>query len=348
MTASSHNARTDSAPCGLGERLRRVRPVASRASALDALPSAIAARISPRLAERLARLRPHEFPRGSSERSDQAVAARLGADVLAHQVIVLRETLALPHVHGICTLDPEHRWRSTSGLDRALRGEGPLCFLDTETNGVAGGAGTVAFMVGLLVVQGASASLTRWVLTGFEGEAAMLRALVAAIDRDARLVSYNGKSFDVPLLDTRLRLLGIEARLSDRTHLDLLHWMRSHRSRGRQDCRLRTVEEAWLGVQRDDDIEGHAIPAVWRHWLESRALEPMRRVLAHNRIDLLSLAALLQRAVEHEPDDLLRSSALTQRVNVRPASHRWSSHATRPWALRSMSKESVSSNTRSG
>ena len=81
-----------------------------------------------------------------------------------------------------------------------------LLFLDTETTGLAGGTGTLPFMVCLARIQGEQLQLGQWILTGFSGEAALLETVGSWIKPAAHLVSYNGKSFDVPLLVTRYRL----------------------------------------------------------------------------------------------------------------------------------------------
>lgn len=330
----------------LRDRLQRSRAAACGPTALSELPAAIAAHLSPRLAERLARLRPQGASLRRPVLDDAEVAAALHGRVLARGVIMKQAVLTLPHRHGGIALRPEADWRACSGLDRQLGTHGTLCFVDTETNGIAGGTGTIAFVTGLLTIDRAVASLTQWVLTGFEGEAAMLDALRAQIPSDARLVTYNGKAFDIPLLDARLRLHGRGGRFGALRHLDLLHWMRAHRGRDWQDCRLRTVEAARLGVHREGDIEGRDVPAVWRAWLGERRVEPMARVIAHNRLDLLSLAALLQDAIEQAPDDLLRPPP-TRRPAALRERYRWSSQAISPCALRSISSARTASNVAS-
>ena len=175
-----------------------------------------------------------------------------------------------------------------------------LRFLDTETTGLAGGTGTLAFVVALADWRGERLRVRQLLLTRPAGEAAMLDCFAAWWQPGDELVSYNGRSFDAPLLATRCRLHRRANPLLERVHHDLLHRVR-RRYRGRwENCRLITAERELLGVQRIDDLPGSAAPAAWRDWLANGRAGELLRVLDHNRQDLVSLALLAQ-CVWHDP-----------------------------------------------
>jgi hypothetical protein len=130
-----------------------------------------------------------------------------------------------------------------------------LCF-DTETTGLAGGTGTRAFMIGAAQAHGEGLRIRQWFITALSAERDLLAAFAEAIAADTVLVSYNGRSYDAPLLATRYRLARLENPLAGRAHVDLLHPAR-RRYRGRwENCRLATIEHRVLGVVREDDLPG--------------------------------------------------------------------------------------------
>jgi uncharacterized protein YprB with RNaseH-like and TPR domain len=130
-------------------------------------------------------------------------------------------------------------------------------------------------------------------MTGFAGERPLLEQLAAALRTCDCLVTFNGKSFDLPLLRARARLAGMAWPDEPSHHLDLLHVTRRRLREGWPDCRLRTAEERALGYARTDDFPGADVPAAWQRWLQRGDASPVPRILDHNREDLLSLAGLL-------------------------------------------------------
>jgi hypothetical protein len=170
-------------------------------------------------------------------------------------------------------------------------------FLDLESTGLGHGAGTVAFVVGLATLAGDAWQIEQWLLTQLSGEVALLADLEARVRAlGGPLVTFNGASFDLPLLRGRLRRCGLPTDALAGTHLDLLPVARRlWRGRG-PDCRLTTLERTQLGVRRDGDIAGRAIPEVFwtalRQPHEARAREAVRRVVGHNLVDVLTMPAL--------------------------------------------------------
>jgi len=192
----------------------------------------------------------------------------------------------------------------------------PAVFLDTETTGLAGGTGTVAFLVGLARSAGPDLTVTQWLLTAFHGEAALLAELTETLAGTSTLVTYNGRSFDAPLLQARYRLAGLADPLPGLAHLDLLHPTRSAYGQRWPDCRLQTAEREILGLERTGDIPGHAIPEVWFRWVRSGHAGQLPAVLEHNRLDLVALAALLPRLAAAHRDPVGHAAdpvALTRR-----------------------------------
>lgn len=241
--------------------------------------------------------------RPASPRLVPPLADRLGGQAICPGVIEVVRRYPLSMRHGRLSLAAVARVEA----DRhgCLRWQGPLplerlVFLDTETTGLAGGAGTIAFLVGVGRLGRDVLELRQWLLTAFAGEAAMLEQLAATLAADAVLVSFNGKSFDVPLLDTRAQLHGRASRLRGRPHIDLLHALRRAHGRQLPDCRLQTAEVHLLGLKRTDDLPGEQAPAAWRAWLACGESERLNEVLAHNRNDLLSTAMLLAMLASEE------------------------------------------------
>lgn len=165
-------------------------------------------------------------------------------------------------------------------------------FIDTETTGLAGGTGTYAFLVGLGFYQGDEFVVRQYFLRDFPEEDAMLSAIAADLAPHTCLVSFNGKSFDLPLLETRFRLARRRPPLSGAPHLDLLHPARRLWRARLEGCSLQELERAILGVVREGDVPGYRIPALYFDYLHSGDASSLVAVVEHNRLDILSLAAL--------------------------------------------------------
>lgn len=177
--------------------------------------------------------------------------------------------------------------------DRVNR-ERIVCF-DTETTGLAGGVGTKAFMVGLVQWQPGCIVARQLYLTALAGERAMLATFASWLPHDAVFVSYNGRSYDAPLLKGRYRMHAQDHPFSDRRHIDLLYPVRRAFRGVWANCRLQTIEREWLGIVRDDDLPGSEAPAAWLAFLRGHSSRNLGRVVEHNRQDLLTLAILLDR-----------------------------------------------------
>jgi len=179
----------------------------------------------------------------------------------------------------------------------ALQTDRLLC-LDTETTGLAGGTGTRAFQIGVGDWCGERFRIRQLTLTTLSAETTLLRTFASWLAADTVLVSYNGKSYDVPLLATRYRLARLPNPLAGLAHLDLLHPMRRRYRAVWPNCRLLTAERQLLGIIRENDLPGSEAPRAWLQYLRGGSARDLRRVAEHNAQDLRSLAGLLLRLAE--------------------------------------------------
>ena len=191
-----------------------------------------------------------------------------------------------------------------------------LLFLDTETTGLAGGAGTLAFLVGVGAFTAEGFRLRQYFLRDPADEAAMLHALLEDLDHASGLVTFNGQAFDLPLLESRY-IIGLRQRrgLLTAPHLDLLHPSRRLWSRALPDCSMGTIEQHVLHLRRsEDDIPGALIPALYLEYLRTGATAGIQRVIYHNTMDVLSLVGVatqvLGRHRQEDPTRLTASEAL--------------------------------------
>jgi uncharacterized protein YprB with RNaseH-like and TPR domain len=179
-------------------------------------------------------------------------------------------------------------------------------FLDTETTGLSGGTGTVAFLVGLAWRDGEGLTLVQYFLCDFNQESALLWAVGQCVREAGVLVSYNGRTFDWPLLQTRLVMRKADPAWPSPPHLDLLTLARRIFKPRLPDCALQTIEQAVLDLHRADDLPGTLIPGRYFAWLRNGDPDVLDPVFTHNRQDVLSMAVLLARfeAVLRNGDEL--------------------------------------------
>jgi uncharacterized protein len=166
-------------------------------------------------------------------------------------------------------------------------------FLDTETTGLSGGTGTVAFLIGLAWREADGFTLAQYFLRDFNEENALLWAVGRCVSEAGVLVSYNGRCFDWPLLQTRLVLQ--RAVWPSPPHFDLLGLARRIFRPRLPDCALQTIEQAVLDLHRADDLPGSLIPSRYFAWLRTGDSGVLDAVFTHNRQDVLSMALLLAR-----------------------------------------------------
>ncbi len=173
----------------------------------------------------------------------------------------------------------------------------PLVCLDTETTGLATAAGTVAFLIGLGWWEADRFRQVQLLLPDHGEERALLSALEAALPPAAWLVTYNGRTFDWPLLVARYRMVR-RAPPAHGGHLDLLPMVRRLFRHRMPDARLRTAEAELLGLRRIGDVEGWEIPGRYLGFLQGGPASPLTEVVRHNDQDVRSLAWLLAHLAE--------------------------------------------------
>jgi len=168
-------------------------------------------------------------------------------------------------------------------------------FLDTETTGLAGGSGTYAFLIGIAWWEGGGLEIEQFFLREYSEERALLFALRERITERPVLVTFNGKSFDWPLLETRYRMSRKISVPTPRAHLDFLHPARSLWRLRLGSVRLSELERHVLGWDRGADLLSGLIPQIYFDYLRGGPPERLVSILNHNQMDLRGLAALSSR-----------------------------------------------------
>jgi hypothetical protein len=177
-------------------------------------------------------------------------------------------------------------------------------FLDTETTGLAGGTGTYAFLVGVGWWEPGGFVIEQYFMRDFDEESSLLLTLSERLSGQPVLVTFNGKSFDWPLLETRFRM-NRSARIPPLSeHLDLIHPARQLWRLSLPSVSLTELERNILGMERERDIPSRTIPACYFHYLRGGPAEPIVEIIRHNQMDLLGLAGLAATVTQllQEPD----------------------------------------------
>ena len=200
------------------------------------------------------------------------------------------------HGHASIRLESLPPALTTWARDPRLAGLNPerLAFLDTETSGLAGGTGTYAFLVGVGRFVDGWFQLAQFFMRDPAEEPAMLEALTEFLAPCQALVTFNGRAFDVPLLNTRYALHRIPLPYQDYSHIDLLPLAR-RLWRDRLPSRaLKYLEEAILQAPRtSEEVPGYEIPWLYFDYLRTRDANPLKGVFYHNAMDVVAMAALL-------------------------------------------------------
>lgn len=247
---------------------------------------AIALTVRSRRLDRLRQSRPAEHSPADARIGDRA--HRLAATLSGRVERYRDRSVVVTEVSGILPVDRDRLARLPDPIDAGR----PLVCLDTETTGLGTAAGTMCFLVGIGTWVGHRFSVRQLFLPDHADEPALLAAIAAAIPPDACLVTYNGRSFDWPLLVARFRLHE-QAPPMHASHMDLLTLARQIWRHRLPDARLASVERGIAGVVRLDDLPGALIPARYFEFLRSGHPEPLLDVLRHNRQDVASLARLM-------------------------------------------------------
>jgi len=212
----------------------------------------------------------------------------------------IRATYRPDYLHGRYRLGDFNRV-DLQGLDTTCGrygkedlGPEDVLFMDTETTGLSLGTGTYVFLLGFGYFRSNRYHIQQLFLRDFEEEPAFLWQALSIMAPFRALVSFNGKRFDMPLLETRLSMCGQRRDNGEgMAHWDLLYPARRMWKERLDDCRLGTIEEKRLQVAREEaDIPGHQIPEVYYRYIHQADASDLDRIVYHNAMDILSLATL--------------------------------------------------------
>jgi uncharacterized protein len=204
-------------------------------------------------------------------------------------------------------------------------------FLDTETTGLAGGTGTYAFLIGVGSIDAAGFRLRQFFMRDYGEEASQLHRLAEYLEQFDVLITYNGKAYDQPLLETRFRMARARHPFDRMEHLDLLFGARRLWKLRLESCRLVDLENQILGVERQGDLPGEMIPYIYFEFLRTQQAFRLVPIFHHNALDILSLACLTAIVPFHfrSPEGGTAGSALRHGADLIGLA-RWLLQAERP------------------
>ena len=227
----------------------------------------------------------------------QTIRNRYGEHLSARQWFATPE-MCLPDSRSLSLLLPQGTLDARAVAKSAADPEQWL-FLDTETTGLAGGTGTYAFLVGIAWWDAGGLQVEQFFMRDLDEEHSLLLELSERMSKRPVLVTFNGKSFDWPLLETRYRMTRAIPPCAPKIHLDLLHPARQLWRPRLGSVRLKDLERHVLGDEtralewsRHDDIDSSLIPQMYFDYLRGGPAEPLAGVFRHNQMDLRGLAAL--------------------------------------------------------
>jgi uncharacterized protein YprB with RNaseH-like and TPR domain len=278
-----------SAIMNLEEKLRELKKATGKTVREDSLERQL--EYLQRLEKRPRKVSAQQAPRGVEHYVDGKVCGNeLGQYFLASQVLPFGRPYGKFRVGDVAHAD-------LSPLELFLNGNSippasSVVYLDTETTGLSGGTGTCAFLIGIGAAAGPGFRVRQFFLRDFTEEKATLAALAEALEPYELLVTYNGKTFDIPLLETRYTLARMKSPFSQMVHLDLLHPARRLWKLRLESCQLKNLERELLGIARNGDVPGSEIPQIYFDYLRTRSAKALQPVFFHNALDIVTLAGL--------------------------------------------------------
>ena len=224
------------------------------------------------------------------------------------EIFSLNHSYPEHHQHGHLPLKPltSHDWLSQWAKAPSTPDLESLIFLDTETTGLSGGTGTMPFMIGAGRFIENQFVVEQFFVRNPAEESAQLAALSEFVEGVEGIVTYNGKSFDMPIINTRYIMQRLSNPFTAAAHFDLLHFTRRIWKSRLGQCNLGNIETQVLGFQREQaDIPGYLVPDFYREFLFTGDATHMPGIFYHNEIDVLSLSALFSwlAAILEDPSD---------------------------------------------
>ena len=179
-------------------------------------------------------------------------------------------------------------------------------FLDTETTGLSHGAGTVAFLVGVGYVDGPELVIEQYLMREYADEPELIDRLSGRMEGFDCVCTFNGKTFDMPLLETRFTMCRMRDRWREMENLDLITSARRAWKLRLGSCRLSNLEAEILGMPREDDLPGSEVPARYFEFMKTGDEALLTDIIDHNRQDIATLSTLLVKLCEinDRPDRL--------------------------------------------
>ncbi len=181
--------------------------------------------------------------------------------------------------------------KSVSGITSDISDD-RLLFMDTETTGLMGGTGTFAFMIGVGKVKNGKFQTTQFFMPNFSDEFLHLKLFSDYINKDTILATFNGKTFDAPLLESRFILNRMRNPLN-LEHIDLLHYARVIWRETLDSCSLQSLEKNILNLHRFDDTPGFMIPQIYFNYIREGNAKPIPGIFEHNEIDIVSMHKIM-------------------------------------------------------
>ena len=266
------------------------------------------------LSERLKRLgvqlgisQPLQTNSGKNPPLEELVPGRTIATIFG-EVFSLNHTYPEDRQHGHLPLKPltDHHWLAQWAKAPATPDLRSLVFLDTETTGLSGGTGTMPFMIGAGRFIENQFVVEQFFVRNPAEETAQLAALSEFVEGVEGIVTYNGKAFDMPIINTRYIMQRLSNPFTAATHFDLLPYTRRIWKSRLGQCNLGNIERHVLGFEREqEDIPGYLVPDFYREYLFTGDATHMPGIFYHNEIDVLSLSALFSwlAAILEDPSD---------------------------------------------
>lgn len=279
----------------------------------------------PTLKERLERLVKNATRRDSRKVMIEEIPGGKRVRNRSGEFLLVERDFSLDTLHGHVSLSrlaatPVGSLAILSGGEDP-RGFDGAAFLDTETTGLSGGSGTAAFLTGIGFVEKDRFVVRQYFMRDYHEEPAVFESLTEDLQEFSVIVTYNGKIFDLPLLESRFRLNRRSSPLAASLHVDLLHPSRRLWKARLGGCSLQDLEGPVLGFHRVNDIRGDQIPGMYFEFLRSRDGRGIERIFDHNRLDILSLAALAAHAcrwvdggLAEDPRDLFSLARVLERA----------------------------------
>lgn len=224
------------------------------------------------------------------------------------EVFSLNHTYPEDRPHGHLPLKPltDHHWLAQWAKAPVTPDLKSLVFLDTETTGLSGGTGTMPFMIGAGRFVENQFVVEQFFVRNPAEETAQLAALSEFVECVEGIVTYNGKAFDLPIINTRYIMQRLTNPFTAATHFDLLPFTRRIWKSRLGQCNLGNIEKHVLGFEREqEDIPGYLVPDFYRDYLFTGDATHMPGIFYHNEIDVLSLSALFSwlAAILEDPSD---------------------------------------------